>query len=80
MKVEPIDGLLQYDHESVLRIAGFKAAQYLVLKFARDAKVDEEEVFETASFIEAAAKYPKDIMQKYNIPTAQAAVFTEAAN
>lgn len=56
IKVEPISGLSQHEHENVVRLAGFKAAAYLG-EAGRNISPDDEEVFEVSSFIDAA-KYP----------------------
>jgi len=57
VKIEPVAGLTQHEHEHVIRMAGLKAATYLG-ETARTLVADEEEVFEFNSLTEAAAKYP----------------------
>lgn len=54
--VEPKDGVLQHDHEAAVRIIGFKAAAYLA-EAGRDAKVDEEKVYEHLPIHKSAEKY-----------------------
>ena len=57
VKVEPVAGLTQYEHEAVVRMAGFKSAAYLG-EAGRTISPDEEEVFEVSSITEAISKYP----------------------
>lgn len=57
IKVEPISGLSQHEHENVVRLAGFKAAAYLG-EAGRNITPDNEEVIDVSSFAEASAKYP----------------------
>ena len=58
VKVEPIDSLKQHEHEVVVRLAGFRAANYLGLA-GKDAKPDEVKTFETKPLLEQAAEFPK---------------------
>lgn len=57
IKIEPVAGLTQYEHENVIRMAGLKAATYLG-ETARTLTPDEEEVFELNSLTEGASKFP----------------------
>ncbi|MEN6567054.1 MAG: glycine/sarcosine/betaine reductase component B subunit [Veillonellales bacterium] len=57
IKAEPVPGLSQHEHESILRIAGFKAAAYLG-EAGRNISADEEEIFDVPSIAEALRKYP----------------------
>lgn len=57
VKVEPVAGLHQHEHESVVRMAGFKAATYIG-EAGRNVKPDTEEVYEWPSLAEAMTKYP----------------------
>jgi glycine reductase len=57
VKIEPIDGIKQHEHEEVLRLAGFRAANYLG-EAAKDATPDEMKVFETKPLLEQVAEYP----------------------
>jgi len=57
VKVEPVDGINQHDHEYVVRMAGFRAAVYLG-EAARDLKPDNVTTYETKPILEQAAEYP----------------------
>lgn len=57
VKIEPIDTLKQHDHEVVVRLAGFRAANYLGLA-GRDVEPDEIKTFETKPLLEQSAEYP----------------------
>ncbi|GAV23213.1 glycine/sarcosine/betaine reductase component B subunit [Carboxydothermus pertinax] len=57
VKVEPVEGLSQHEHERVVRLAGFKAAAYLG-EAGRNVAPDEEVTYEVAPLLEAANKYP----------------------
>ena len=57
VKVEPIDSLKQHEHEVVVRLAGFRAANYLGLA-GKEAKPDEVKTYETLPLLEQVAKYP----------------------
>lgn len=54
---EPIDGLLQHDHEDAIRNVGLKAGVYLG-KAGKTAKVDEVKIYETKPLLEQAQQYP----------------------
>ncbi len=58
VKVEPIDSLKQHEHEVVVRLAGFRAANYLG-EAAKAVKPDEIKTYETKPLLEQAAQYPK---------------------
>jgi glycine reductase complex component B subunit alpha and beta len=55
---EPIDGLLQHDHEDAIRNVGLKAGVYLG-KAGKNAKVDEVKVYETLPLLEQVKQYPE---------------------
>lgn len=57
VKIEPIDGLGQHEHEVVVRLAGFRAAEYLGLA-GKDATPDEVLTYETKPLLEQVAQYP----------------------
>jgi glycine reductase len=57
VKIEPINDIKQHEHEEVLRLAGFRAANYLG-EAAKDATPDEMKVFETKPLLEQAAEFP----------------------
>jgi len=57
LKVEPIEGLNQWQHEAVVRMAGFRAGTYLG-KLGKELVPDEVKVYETKPLIEQAAQYP----------------------
>lgn len=57
VNVEPIAGLTQHEHESVIRMVGLKAAAYLG-ETARTLTPDEEEMFEFNSLTTAAGSFP----------------------
>ncbi len=57
VKVEPIDSLKQHEHEVVVRLAGFRAADYLG-KAGKDVAPDSERTYETKPLLEQAAQYP----------------------
>lgn len=58
VKVEPIDSLKQHEHEVVVRLAGFRASNYLGLA-GKDVKPDEVKTYETKPILQQAAEYPK---------------------
>ncbi|NYE57878.1 glycine/sarcosine/betaine reductase component B subunit [Carboxydothermus ferrireducens] len=58
VKIEPVDGLSQHEHESVVRLAGLKAAAYLG-EAGKNITPDEEVTYEVAPLLEAASKYPE---------------------
>lgn len=53
---EPKAGVLQHDHEAAVRIIGFKAAAYLA-EAGREAKADEEKVYEHLPIYKSAEKF-----------------------
>jgi len=57
LKVEPIDELKQHEHELVVRLAGFRAAEYLGA-VGKDITPDEIKTFETKPVLEQVAEYP----------------------
>lgn len=57
VKVDPIDSLKQHDHEVVVRLAGFRAANYLGLA-GKEVEPDEIKAYETKPLLEQAAQYP----------------------
>lgn len=57
VKVEPIDGIKQHEHEVIVRLAGLRAAGYLGLA-GKDAAADTANVYETKPLLEQAAAYP----------------------
>ena len=57
VKVEPIDSLKQHEHEVVVRLAGFRAANYLG-QAGKDAKPDEMKTYETKPILEQAKEFP----------------------
>ena len=57
VKVEPVEGIKQHEHELVVRLAGLRAAEYLGAA-ARGCTPDEITVYETAPLLEQAARYP----------------------
>jgi glycine reductase len=57
VKIEPIDSLKQHDHEVVVRLAGFRAANYLG-EVAKALKPDVVNTYETLPLLEQANAYP----------------------
>ena len=57
VKVEPIDGIKQHEHELVVRLAGLRAAAYLGAA-AKDAAPDEIRAFETKPLLAQAGEFP----------------------
>ncbi|NLL18110.1 MAG: beta-aspartyl-peptidase [Clostridia bacterium] len=57
VKVDPIDGLHQHEHEAVVRLAGFRAAAYIG-EAGRNVEPDDVQVYETKPLLEQAAEYP----------------------
>ncbi len=57
VKVEPVAGLHQHEHENVVRMAGFKAAAYLG-EAGRAVAPDSEEVYDWPSLKETMASHP----------------------
>jgi len=58
VKVEPTDELKQHEHELVVRLAGFRAANYLG-EAGRSVEPDAVNAFETKPILEQAAEFPK---------------------
>jgi len=54
---EPVEGLLQHDHEAALRIMGLKAATYLG-EAGRHAKATQTEVFDCPPLPQALKQFP----------------------
>lgn len=54
---EPVEGLLQHEHEEAIRLLGYRAAQYLG-EAAREVEPDEIKTYETKPIFEQAAEYP----------------------
>ena len=57
VKVEPIDGIKQHEHELVVRLAGLRAANYIGAA-AKDLTPDKIDVFETKPLLSQVAEYP----------------------
>ena len=57
VKMEPVEGLKQHEHEYALRIAGFKIACFLG-ELGRNVTPDEVKTYEFDNIVESAAKYP----------------------
>ena len=57
VKVEPVEGILQHEHEVVVRLAGFRAANYLA-QAGKEITPDEVNTYETKPLLEQAAQYP----------------------
>jgi len=57
VKVEPLDTLKQHEHEVVVRLAGFRAADYLG-QAGKAVAADETAVYETLPVLQQAAQYP----------------------
>jgi sarcosine reductase len=57
VKVEPVEGLHQHEHESLVRLAGFRAAEYLG-KAGQNIEPDSVDVFETKPLLEQVKEYP----------------------
>lgn len=55
---EPVEGLLQHEHEEAVRLLGYRAAQYLA-EAGREVEPDEIETYETKPLLEQAAQYPE---------------------
>lgn len=58
VKMEPVEGLKQHEHEYALRIAGFKIACFLG-ELGKNVTPDEVETFEFANLVESAKMYPE---------------------
>ncbi|MDD2370541.1 MAG: glycine/sarcosine/betaine reductase component B subunit [Firmicutes bacterium] len=57
LKVEPIDGILQHEHEEIVRLAGFRAGIY-VGKAGKDVTPDDYKTFETKPLVQQINEYP----------------------
>ncbi|MCL2365223.1 MAG: glycine/sarcosine/betaine reductase component B subunit [Defluviitaleaceae bacterium] len=57
LKIEPVDGIKQHEHEVVVRLAGFRAACYLG-EAGKNATPDVEKTYETLPLLQQAAQYP----------------------
>lgn len=57
VKVDPVEGLHQHEHEAVVRMAGLRAAAYLG-EAGRNVEPDEIKVFETKPLPEQIKEYP----------------------
>ena len=57
VKVEPLDALKQHEHEVVVRLAGFRAANYLG-KVAKELTPDEVKTYETKPILEQVKEFP----------------------
>ncbi|HHY59594.1 MAG TPA: beta-aspartyl-peptidase [Clostridia bacterium] len=57
VKVDPIEGLHQHEHEAVVRLAGLRAAAY-VGEAGRSVEPDEVKVYETKPLLQQVAEYP----------------------
>jgi len=57
LKIEPIDSIKQHEHEVVVRLAGFRAANYLG-EAGKEVKPDNIKTYETKPLLEQVAQYP----------------------
>jgi glycine reductase len=57
VKVEPLPGIKQHEHEVVVRLAGFRAAAYLA-EAGRNATPDNIETYETKPLLQQVQEYP----------------------
>lgn len=57
LKVEPIDGILQHEHEEIVRLAGFRAGIY-VGKAGQNVTPDDYRTFETKPLVQQINEYP----------------------
>lgn len=57
LKVEPIDGIGQHEHEEIVRLAGFRGNIY-VGEAGRNAKPDEIRTYETKPLAQQISMYP----------------------
>ena len=57
VKVEPIDTLKQHEHEVVVRLAGFRASNYLG-EAGKSVKPDEVKTYETKPLLDQAKEFP----------------------
>lgn len=58
VKVEPVEGLHQHDHEAVVRLAGFRAAAYLG-EVGKEVEPNEIITYETKPLQKQVAEYPE---------------------
>jgi glycine reductase len=58
VKIEPVDGIKQHEHEVVVRLAGFRAACYLA-EAGRNVKPDAVKSYETKPLLEQVNEFPK---------------------
>jgi glycine reductase len=58
VKIEPVDGIKQHEHEVVVRLAGFRAACYLA-EAGRNVKPDAVKTYETKPLLEQVNQFPK---------------------
>lgn len=57
LKVEPVDGVKQHEHEEIVRMAGFRANFYIG-KVGKGVNPDEIKTYETKPILEQAQMYP----------------------
>ncbi|KRL67320.1 glycine/sarcosine/betaine reductase component B subunit [Companilactobacillus versmoldensis] len=57
VKLEPIDNVKQHEHEEVIRLAGFRASNYIG-EAAKDVEPDETKVYETKPLLEQVKEHP----------------------
>lgn len=57
LKVEPVEGIKQHEHEEIVRFAGFRAGVY-VGQAGKNVKPDEIVTYETKPILEQALEYP----------------------
>ena len=57
VKVDPIDGIKQHEHEVIVRLAGLRAADYLGLA-GKETQPDEVKVYETKPLLEQVSEFP----------------------
>lgn len=57
LKVEPIDGILQHEHEEIVRLAGFRAGIY-VGKAGQNVTPDDYRTFETKPIVQQINEFP----------------------
>ena len=57
LKIEPVEGLHQHEHERVVRLAGLRAAEYLG-RAGQNVEPDHIEVYETKPLLEQVKEYP----------------------
>ncbi len=57
VKIEPVEGMHQHEHESVVRLAGLRAAEYLG-RAGQNVEPDSVDVFETKPLLEQVQEHP----------------------